>query len=174
MERRTRLALLAAVVVAVVAGVAIALAVGGDDRDEGRRAGPPTTERPRATVTSPGPHPTGTAEPDTPPARARRREAAEVGLTVAGLVEAVEQGDAARACRILGHRARGTGPQGVQGCARAAGVALDHLPPSSDELSIEDTAVSGRRASVRLAGGSSVVLGRKGGRWVVEAVRAPG
>jgi hypothetical protein len=43
--------------------------------------------------------------------------------------------------------------------------------PNTDELSIEDVRVEGDRATVKLAGGATLSLRERGGRWRVERAR---
>jgi hypothetical protein len=156
---------------ALLACAGLAAAGCGDDDES---AGTDTSKRP---ATSP---PATTGERTTPPGTGTGGaitqkpdpKKASVSLAVTGLVVAVEQGDAARACRLMGQRAGGSGVAWLKICGGRAGVDVDRLP-SSDELSITSVKVSGRSAVVRLAAGSTMRLSRSGGDWQVVGYTPP-
>jgi hypothetical protein len=157
------IAVLAAVAVAVVAVVLIA---GGDDED------PRPVPRPGATKEATAPPPTATGPTNT---EERRRETdrvreAEVSVqeTVTELVESNERGDGRTLCPLLGEPPAAR-LQGLERCARAAGVDLALLPVS-DELSIERVRAAGSRGSATLVGGVTVSLRRVGARWQVTGI----
>ena len=153
---------------ALVVGAALVV-LGGDDEpaserpatetagrttgsETGETAPPPTETRPPGTATAPA---------DTPQAR---REAASIERTVVAIVQATEESDGPRVCRLVG-QAGGDGPS----CASAAGVNLQALP-TSDELSLDRASTSGPRATVVLADGRRILLRRAGAGWIVTGV----
>jgi hypothetical protein len=165
-EHPHRRAILAGVV-ALIAGLAVALIVAGGEDDQppgttptaGRTTAPePTTE------TAPAPRRTETTE------RARsRRDVAAIQRAVVSLVESAELGDAAGVCRALGQPPVGRGPMGAQQCADRANVDLFALP-SSDELSFERVQASGDEGRAVLSTGATIELRRENGRWIVSRV----
>ena len=164
-SRNRRRAAIAAAVVALVAALALVLLLaGGDDDEAGDRAARDTT------AIAPPPEREEPGERTAPSRKETRREGADLARTVTVFVQAREETDARTLCQLLGQPASGTGPAAVDTCARAAGVDLSALP-TSDELSVETTLVSGRLASVRLAGGTTVRLRKAGGRWRVTEIR---
>jgi hypothetical protein len=162
-----------AFLIAVGAGVAFAVIVDGGDHPKGGRVKPgvqtvaptATTETTETTETEAErtAPPTATTTAPRPDPQARGIERA-----VATLVESSEVGDGSSFCKVLGRR--GSGPEAVSTCARAAGIDLRTLP-SSDELSVEAVRVSGGRATASLAGGAEVSLRRVGRRWRVTGVQ---
>ena len=157
--RRQRSTLLAV----AAAGVLAAAGCGGDD-DKPAASTPTAT----TTATATGPTATRTSGKRTSPEPRRltpspKRAAVERTATL--FVEGVERSDAGRVCRLLG-RPPGT----LEGCARAAGVNLLSVP-SSDELSVEQVRISGRRASAALGGGRTMTLRRARSAWIVTGLR---
>jgi hypothetical protein len=167
---KRRAVAIAVVVVAVAAGVGVALALSGDDDEPATMAETATTETATATETQPQ-RDTGDRPRATTRAPAPDRNEREIERTVSALVESVELGDGAAVCAALGRR--GSGPEAIGGCARAAGVDLAALP-TSDELSVGDVEVVGRRATAELAGGTTVSLRRVGTEWRVSGIEAGG
>jgi len=160
---------IAAGVVALLVGFALALILAGGEDDQPPGTTPDRTARtdtaPTVTETVPAPEDTDTAGREPP-----RRDAAAIQATVILLVESAELGEAAGVCRALGQPLSGSGPEAAQQCADRAGIDLQALP-SSDELSFEEVLLAGReRANVRLSTGDTVHLHRSGGRWVVTRI----
>ena len=143
----------AAVFAAVAAIVLVFALAGGDDEERAEQAphGPPTTGVTTQTQTerTERTERTKTVEDltDTTPRPNPRR--AEVERAVFALVEAVEVGQA---------------PADLDASAL----------PTSDELSIERTRITGDRATVTLAGGTIVRLRRSGGEWRPVSVERGG
>ena len=144
----------------------VVIVVSGDDEE------PKPAPRPGATkeATAPPPPRTETTDTQGRTTTTDRPPQAEVSVqeTVTKLVESNEQGDGRTLCPLLGQPPAAR-LQGLERCARAAGVDLSILP-ISDELSIERVRASGRRGSATLVGGLTISLRRVGDRWQVTAI----
>ena len=149
MSRRAMI--IGAVVLAAAAAIVLVIVLaGGDDEKPAEPAphGPPTTGVTTQTETERTER-TETVEDltDTVPRADPRR--AEVERAVFALIESVEVGQP------------------------PAGIDVSALP-TSDELSVESTRISGDRATVTLAGGVVVRLRRSGGEWRPVSVERAG
>jgi hypothetical protein len=159
MSSRRRPLAMAAVLVALVAGAAVAATLGGED-EPGRPAtsatgagateagseqgdagsGTSTSETRSGTVpTTPGAPSGGTASP---------RDEQAIERAIEDAVAAAEEG----------RPPPGSEPWDL---------------PGSDELSIDSVRAEGDRGSATLSSGAVVELTRSGGRWRIVAVRAP-
>jgi hypothetical protein len=170
--RKRNLGIVAALAV-VVAGVAIALAVSGDD-DSGKdktTAARETSTQPPAERTTSEPIAT-TKAPPSKRLQKRRRDRSEVGVqtAVTKLVTSAEQGDGRAFCTVLGRPTSGSGMSALQTCASAAGVQTEQLP-TSDELSIQRVRLQGETAVVTVTPGTRFLLRRSGDRWNVATVK---
>jgi hypothetical protein len=162
---------IAAALAVVVAGVAIALAVGGDDSGgkgthRTTAAGDTTTQPPKPPTKS---EPMATTKaPPSARLKKRRRDRSEVGIqtAVTKLITSAEQGDGRGFCAAVGR----TGMSALQSCARAAGVQAEQLP-TSDELSIQKVRLAGSTAVVTVVPGTRITLRKSGDRWTVVTVK---
>jgi hypothetical protein len=147
---RRRPIAIAAVLVALVAGAALAATLGEDDTptsrpsatgtEAGTATGPPTvTIDTIPTSTAPAPS-GGTASPG---------DERGIEQAIDDLVQHLEEG--------------GSPPPGIE-----AGDL-----PGSDELSIDSVDAKGDSGTATLSSGAVVVLRREGGRWRVVDVRGP-
>ena len=145
-------------ILAVAAGVALALVLSGDDNgDESAATAPTETVTTEKTVTE------QTETVTTETTQTERQEADEVQQTVTTFVESYEQGDSQQACSQV----EGGAGQQIEDCAAAAGINLRQLP-SSDELQIDDVSISGDRATAKLSNGASFSLRQSDGKWKVS------
>jgi len=149
----------------IIAGVALALVLGGDDEGEKSAVTAHTTSGTSGASRRPTvPEAVPTATEKTTPVR--RHDSQRIEQTVTTFVEFAEQLDSRRACsQVLGGRGRQ-----LPGCAEAVGIDLRQLP-SSDELQVDEVKVSGHRAAARLSSGGSFRLKEVAGKWKLSGFR---
>jgi hypothetical protein len=164
--RRRRAVLAGVAALALAAGIVIPVALtGGGDNSKPHtvvETNSPSTPVPTATV------PTDTAKAPPPEVLAQpgQRQAAR---TVSSLVEAAESGDGNQFCSLVGlGPGQSEGLEALRSCARRSHIDPFSLP-SSDELSVASVRLVGSRALVRLDGGGSFVLVRRGNGFVVRS-----
>jgi hypothetical protein len=153
------------VILAVAAGIVLALVLsGGDDNDKTASRAPARTTESSTTSERTATERTGTttaAKPKPP-----RRDAAGIEQTVTTFIESAEQSDSATACaQVKG----GAGKQ-IEDCAAGVGINLRQLP-SSDELEVDSVSVSGSTGTAKLSNGGVFSLEKSGGKWLISGFK---
>lgn len=151
----------AVVVLAVAAGVALAILLSGGDDEKKTSASATSETRVTTKTTASEPTPTATVPNPGPP----RADTRGIEQAVTTFVETAEQSDPAACDQVAG----GAGMQ-LEQCAGKVGIDLRTLP-SSDELDISSVHVSGKRATVKLSNGASFRLAKSAGRWKITGYR---